>query len=395
MRMRAPAYFLALLAVCAGTHAFNPLHEVQTELKEQIKAIDESPWYVRLTNWYSRRSLRRLQTETTSLSASLYKIMDDIAKETVTSAPQALNNFRADYCDGTSPKTSTVDKISNWLHSNLGQSLTNAVGLTRAQIGYDGMITDFLQNCVCSSHWELNQPEVSQLWATVVALAKNSDATKTNAEKRADLIAKIKAAGPIVFGATSLCGTQCETAFVNFCNTFIALVPKIVLSSSVTSSGANALGKWGPGSAGLPSSISLPADSKAQARLGKQFYDCICSGWDHGAIAEAVFQVPWYAIFGGSIWNAWRGIAEGSIAGGSPWIAKSMADDVVYWSTYYNSRNWTFFASFSTEHDPERVLKAAIPNFNTIRSSICASGCLPFFVDTATLALQTALQYYW
>ena len=143
------------------------------------------------------------------------------------------------------------------------------------------MITDFLQNCVCSSHWELNQPEVSQLWATVVALAKNSDATKTNAEKRADLIAKIKAAGPIVFGATSLCGTQCETAFVNFFTTLVALVPKIALSSSVTSSGANFLGKWGPGSAGLPSSISLPADSKAQARLGKQFYDCFCLSLIH------------------------------------------------------------------------------------------------------------------
>ena len=77
-----------------------------------------------------------------------------------------------------------------------------------------------------------------------------------------------------------------------------------------------------------------------------------------------------------------------------------MADDVVYWSTYYNSQYpnstyWTPLTSFSTEHGPERVLKAAIPNFNTIRSSICASGCLPFFVDTATLALQTALQYYW
>ena len=124
-----PRFTSRSLAVCAGTHAFNPVHEVQTELKEQIKAIDESPWYVRLTNWYSRRSLRRLQTETTSLSASLSKIIDDIAKETVTSAPQALNNFKADYCDGTSPKTSTVDKISNWLHSNSRQSLTNAVGL--------------------------------------------------------------------------------------------------------------------------------------------------------------------------------------------------------------------------------------------------------------------------
>ena len=45
---------------------------------------------------------------------------------------------------------------------------------------------------------------------------------------------------------------------------------------------------------------------------------------------------------------------------------KSMADDVVYWSTYYNSQYpnstyWTtLFTSFSAEHDPERVLKAAI-----------------------------------
>ena len=103
--------------------------------------------------------------------------------------------------------------------------------------------------------------------------------------------------------------------------------------------------------------------------------------------------MPWYAIFGGSIDSAWGGIAEGSIAGGSPWISKQAAENVVFYKSQYP--NSTYWASLSTEHDPEGVLKAAITNFNTIRSSICASGCLPFFVDTATLALQTALQYYW
>ena len=82
--MRMAAHFLALLAVCAGSHAFNPLHEVQAELKEQIKAIDESPWYVRLTNWYSRRRLSHglgAPQALQELSSSLTNLFNDIERE--------------------------------------------------------------------------------------------------------------------------------------------------------------------------------------------------------------------------------------------------------------------------------------------------------------------------
>ena len=172
--MRMAAHLLALLAACAGTHAFNPLHEAQAELKEQIKAIDESPWYVRLTNWYSRRRLSHslgAPQALQELSSSLANLHYDIARENITSASQALDHFKADYCDGTSPKHQTLARYLTGFIPVLGRA--SQTFLASPEIGYDGMITDFLQNCLCSSHWKLDQPEVTQLWATV-ALAKNS-----------------------------------------------------------------------------------------------------------------------------------------------------------------------------------------------------------------------------
>ena len=135
-------------------------------------------------------------------------------------------------------------------------------------MGYSGMISQFLSGCLCTSTWKLDQPEVTRLWSTVIGIYKNSTAT-SNAQKRTDLIATIKAAAPILSGPTSLCANSCNTSIVAIFDTVLALVPKIRLSDPIYKIIRSGLGKWGPGqTVGFPASIALPANSAAKTKLG-------------------------------------------------------------------------------------------------------------------------------
>lgn len=324
-------------------------------------------------------------------------------------------------------------------------------------MGYSGMISQFLSGCLCTSTWKLDQPEVTRLWSTVIGIYKNSTAT-SNAQKRTDLIATIKAAAPILSGPTSLCANSCKTSIVAIFDTVLALVPKIRLSDPIYKIIRSGLGKWGPGqTVGFPASIALPANSAAKTKLGANMYDCLCSGWDYGAMADAVFEVPWYAIFGGHVDSAWRGIGQGTIAGGSPWVSSSFAIQATSANriavSKYNSQasrsvlcacsasyvsgnattqrepgcgdaGWCYVAggtacptatpsttypgaawsdcvaprdmyTYATTSDPSFVLNKAATNIAIMRSSLCASKCLNFLTDSMVLGLQTAANYYW
>ena len=290
--------------------------------------------------------------------------------------------MKNDYCVGAAPNPKTVEDVSAWIISGLGTTISDSIGLTSAQIGYDAIMSEFLTGCLCTTTWKLDQPEVTALWTSVVRYIKGSSAM-TNSEKRADLIKNIKAAAPILAGPTSICAGSCKASIVAVFDLLLALVPKITLSASVSESGASMLGKWGPGKGkGIPTSITLPAESVAQTKLGADMYGCLCSGWDWGAVAEAAFGVPWYVLFG--MYSARGDLFEGTIAGGSPWIAASYASSATSYGGFTN-----------TASDPQLVIDSATTNIAIIRSSLCATGCMAFLTDFLTLGMHTAAEYYW
>ena len=330
-------------------------------------------------------------------------------------------------------------------------SVQNYIGLTKQQLKFNEILTKGM-SCLCSTHWKLDQAEVGELWNVMADMMRygpeDNGGTWTQAgelAKRNLLVSKFKAAAPTLLGSTSICGSPCQTAISTSIDLLLDLVPQMSLSSSSAQSAGKGLGAWSSGS--LSTTFPLDTSSALKANLGSNFVACLCAT-DYVAIAEAVFDVPWY-MFASNYYSYYRehiarwpfyplnnyhslnpgsssyspragaspyskrgnyyNMLAGTIAGGEPWMtdkgAKSIANAInqgtykpfasgscsdhatwcLTWDTYEVKH------PYPTALDTDLVMNRMFSAFGAMRSQACGGACMTFLKDLLSLGMHTAM----
>ena len=315
-----------LLLTVTGQLSDGQLLQVHSQVRERLAEIDSSV-FSKMTNLVEHRMLqiadRKLQSAS-SMKASLDDIKNKLWEEKAYGPAGALEDFQGMFCNGSVPSIDDMETVSDWMWGEIGEAVGRDFSSSTAEVEVGLLSEDVaplvwvqkLMPCLCSAHWNLRVPAVTDLWESMFDILTRSPrygykAGDTGTALRLLFTPKIKAALPMVLSRTTgSCNEACRISITELVTTMLGVVDKVELPGHNpgrrTSSFIQPFSDLGYGLVDfvrrvargyeLPDwSTAIPLEeSPVRTQLGGRLFECVCSAsYDWGKIVDAVFEIPW------------------------------------------------------------------------------------------------------
>ena len=313
-----------LVLTVTGQFSDGKLSQVHSQVRERIAEIDSSI-FSKMIHMREHRMLqfaeRKLQS-TSSMKASLDDIKNKLWEDKAYGPAGALGDLQEVFCTGSAPSVEAMDTMSDWMLGEIGEAVGRDFSYDEVEVGV--LLEDVtplvwvqtLMPCLCSDHWNLRVPAVTDLWESMFDVLTRTPtygykAGDTGTALRLLFTPKVKAALPMVLSnTTGSCNEACRISITELVTTMLGVVDKVELPAHNpgrrTSSfiqpfsdlGNNLINFVSDVARGyeLPDwSTAIPLDeSPVRTQLGGRLFECVCSAsYDWDKIVDAVFEIPW------------------------------------------------------------------------------------------------------